>query len=191
MATKKRLKLNIDGMSLPFMTWRAGQKEFMPLLLGFYWLTDTKTGRRKGVNYVIIEEPEMGLHPQAIKSVILQIVNLLIRGYQVIVSTHSPVLLEFAWAFNILKDAKADSSAFAELFDLGNIDDYSSIFNNALINKKINTYYFDRQDDKVAVKDISSLDAGSEDLAVSEWGGLSSFSAKANDIVSNIAANNG
>lgn len=189
--TKKRLKLNINDMSLPFMTWSAGQKEFMPLLLGFYWLTDTKTGQRRGVNYVIIEEPEMGLHPHAIKSVILQIVNLLSRGYKVIVSTHSPILLEFAWAFNILKEAKADSKAFTELFDLDKKGDYSTVFGNEFINKTINTYYFDRKDEGVIVKDISSLDAGNEDPAVAEWGGLSSFASKAADIVSTIAANNG
>ncbi|WP_413666043.1 AAA family ATPase [Mucilaginibacter sp. Mucisp86] len=189
---KKRLKLNINDVSLPFMTWSAGQKEFMPLLLSFYWLCPpNKFGRRKGIRYVIIEEPEMGLHPQAVKSVILQMMDLLTRGYKVIVSTHSPVLLEFAWAYNFLKQSKANSKAFDQLFDLKQTDQTKSIFEGELKDKIINTYYFERCNNEVSVKDISSLDAGSEDISISEWGGLSSFSAKANDIVSTIAANNG
>jgi energy-coupling factor transporter ATP-binding protein EcfA2 len=190
--TKKRLKLNIDDLSLPFMTWSTGQKEFMPLLLAFKWLYQTKSVRKKkGVNYVIIEEPEMGLHPEAIKSVILQIMDLVARGYRVIVSTHSPLLLEFAWAFNILKTEKAPSTAFDALFDIHVSDKFNSFFDDNLIDKNIKTYYFNRVNENVTVKDISSLDANSEDLAVAEWGGLSSFSSKANDIVSSIAATNG
>lgn len=82
-AVKKRFKLNIGNSSIPYMAWSAGQKEFMPLLLSFYWLCpDSFTGRKDGVKYVIIEEPEMGLHPQAIESVILQVIDLLSRGYK-------------------------------------------------------------------------------------------------------------
>ena len=55
------------GEPLPFMVWSAGQREFVPLLLGLYWLlTPAGSPRRKGIEWVVIEEPEMGLHPQAI-----------------------------------------------------------------------------------------------------------------------------
>lgn len=189
---KKRLKLNVGNSSLPFMAWSAGQKEFMPLLLSFYYLCpSSKASRTEGIKYVIIEEPEMGLHPQAIQSVLLQILDLLSRDYKVIVSTHSPVLLEFAWAFNILKTANATGKELLDLFDLKNSAPLKKLFGDQLKNKKINTYYFDRGTDQVNIRDISSLDAGSEDLAVSEWGGLSSFSSKATNLVSNIAANYG
>jgi predicted ATP-dependent endonuclease of OLD family len=191
-SNKKRLRLNINDTSLPFIAWSAGQKEFMPLLLSFYYLCPaSKTTRKEDIKYVIIEEPEMGLHPQAISSVLLQILDLLSRDYKVIVSTHSPVLLEFAWAFNILKEAKANDQALLELFDLKKTAPINRLFKDLLQTKTITTYYFDRGKKNVTVRDISSLDAGSEDLATSEWGGLSSFSAKANDIVSNIVANNG
>jgi energy-coupling factor transporter ATP-binding protein EcfA2 len=188
---KKRLKLSINGLSLPFMTWSTGQKEFMPLLMAFYWLCPPTDERKKDLNTVIIEEPEMGLHPEAIKSIILQIIDLLSRGYRVIVSTHSPVLLEFAWAFNILKASNANDSALLELFGLDNNVKNEALVKGILHDKTINTHYFQNTDFKVIVKDISGLDAGSEDLAVSEWGGLSSFSSKASDIISNIYANNG
>lgn len=189
---KKRLKLNQDDLNIPFMAWSSGQKEFMPLLISFYQLCVARPrGRRRGVDYVVIEEPEMGLHPEAIKSVILQILELLSRGYQVIVSTHSPMLLEFAWAFNILKEENAPATAFDKLFDINENDPTKSFFDKDLIRKNIKTYYFNRVDGKVIVKNISSLDAGSTDLAVAEWGGISSFASKAADIVSTIVANNG
>lgn len=58
-----------DGASLPYYAWSAGQREFTPLLLGLYWLMPPgKVSRRAEIDTVIIEEPEMGLHPQAIVS---------------------------------------------------------------------------------------------------------------------------
>jgi len=77
------------------------------------------------------------------------------------------------------------------LFGLDNNVKNEALVKGILHDKTINTHYFQNTDFKVIVKDISGLDAGSEDLAVSEWGGLSSFSSKASDIISNIYANNG
>ncbi len=170
------------------MAWSAGQKEFMPLLLSFYWLSPTDSGLKDGVKYVIIEEPEMGLHPQAIESVILQILDLMSRGYKIIVSTHSPVLLEFAWVFKYLKEGKADGSLLTELFGIPKGKE--NLFNKILKEKSINTYYFDRLDNQVDIKNISTLDAGSQDASIAEWGGLSSFSSKASDIISRTVAQN-
>lgn len=186
---KKRFKLNIGNSSIPYMAWSAGQKEFMPLLLSFYWLCPPHdTSRKDGIKYVIIEEPEMGLHPQAIESVILQILDLLARDYKVIVSTHSPVLLEFAWVFKYLKEGKANGSLLSELFGIK--DGQKAIVDHILNSKSINTYYFDRKDNKVDIKDISTLDAGSQDTSIAEWGGLSSFSSKASDIIARTVAQN-
>ena len=173
------------------MTWSAGQKEFMPLLLSFYWLCPpSKISQRDKIKYVVIEEPEMGLHPQAIKSILLQVMDLMERGYKVIISTHSPVMIEFAWAVKYLQQNKADYKSLAALFDMKITAPVRDIFSSILTNKTINTYYFDRVNDSVSVKDISSLDAGNEDIAIAEWGGLSSFSSKAIDIISNIVAAN-
>lgn len=179
---KKRFKLNIGGSSIPYMAWSAGQKEFMPLLLSFYWLCPPDSERKEEIKYVIVEEPEMGLHPQAIESVILQILDLLHRNYKVIVSTHSPVLLEFAWAFQYLKEANASGDMLSELFGIK--EEQKGVFKNILETKDIKTYSFDRVNNKVAIKNISTLDAGSEDISIAEWGGLSSFSSKASDIIS-------
>ena len=190
-ANKKRFKLSFGKSNIPFMTWSAGQKEFMPLLLSFYWLSPAaKVSKKDDIRYVVIEEPEMGLHPQAIKSVLLQIIDLISRGYKVIVSTHSPVLLEFAWAFNSLQNNKSNSDALYELFDVKKTPPTIRLFKNLLETKYISTYYFDRENQKVTIKNISSLDAGSDDTSISEWGGLSSFSAKAAEIIAKSVADN-
>lgn len=174
-------------MSIPFMTWSAGQKEFMPLLLGFYCLSGPSSQVIKTDNYkyVVIEEPEMGLHPQAIKAVLLEILELIQNGYKVIVSTHSTTILDFAWAFNIIKNSSTANkeNALYEMFDLPKDSATSQLF-SGLFDKKLSTYSFSRSTSgKVISCDISSLDAGSEDSTVAEWGGLSQFSSKVADIV--------
>ncbi len=187
---KKRFKLNVGHSSIPFMAWSAGQKEFMPLLLSFYWLCPaSKASRKNDIKYVVIEEPEMGLHPEAIQSVILQVIDLLSRNYKVIISTHSPVLLEFAWAIQLLGHSKASDGSLYELFDVKKTAASAHLFKGIITNKKIHTYAFNRGDHGINIKDISTLDAGSDDKTISEWGGLSAFSARAADIISKIAAN--
>jgi len=182
---QKKLRMEVQGMSVPFITWSAGQKEFMPLLMGFYWLCPpSKVSRKDNYKYVVIEEPEMGLHPHAIKSVILQIIDLLSRDYKVIISTHSPVVLEFAWAFNLLKKSKVSDDALFDLFEIKKTTATKRLFENILSKKEINTFYFSRESNKVISRDITTLDAGSEDEAISEWGGLSQFSGRATDVVS-------
>jgi energy-coupling factor transporter ATP-binding protein EcfA2 len=185
---KKRFKLDVGNSSIPFMAWSAGQKEFMPLLLSFYLLCASPSGTKDDIQYVIIEEPEMGLHPQAIKSVLLQVMDLMSRGYKVIISTHSPVLLEFAWAFKYLQENKADYKSLAELFEFKKVSASLKDMFISVLKKDIKTFYFDREKNAVKIKDISSLDAGSDDKAVSEWGGLSSFSSKASDIILKVTA---
>lgn len=184
---QKKMKMKIDDMSIPFMTWSAGQKEFMPLLIAFYCLSGpaSQVFKKDNYKYVVIEEPEMGLHPQAIKAVLLEILELIHNGLKVIVSTHSTTLLDFAWAFNIVKKSSVESreNALYEMFDLRKNATTSQIF-EGLLNKKLSTYYFSRSSNgKVTSTDISSLDAGSEDSAISEWGGLSQFSSKVADVV--------
>ena len=178
---QKKFSMQLSEMNLPFMTWSSGQKEFLPLLLSFYWLIDAKS-LRDNIKYVVIEEPEMGLHPGAVKTVVLQVIDLLSHGYKVIVSTHSTVFLEFAWAFQFLKKSKAKEDAFLELFELKKTIQTKRLFEN-IMDKTINTYYFNREKDGVVVKNISSLDAGSENIAESEWGGLSTFVSRASEVV--------
>lgn len=162
----------------------------MPLLLGFYWLCPpVKVSRKDNLKYVVIEEPEMGLHPQAIKSVLLQLMDLMSRGYKVIISTHSAVFLEFAGAFQFLRQS-GDSTykQLMELFDIKSGPPSLTLIFKNMMNKSIVSYYFDRKNNNVSVKDITSLDAGNADPSIAEWGGISQFAGKASEIVSKVAA---
>ncbi len=184
---RKRIQLNMNGDLLPFMTWSAGQREFMPLLLGLYWLMPaSRVSKKTDIDWVVIEELEMGLHPQAILSVFLICLELLHRGYRLIISTHSPVLLEVAWAIRSLQEEKADIKYLNHLFQLKSSPAIDEIFENILNNKEIKTYYFDRQLGDVSVRDISSLDPVAADDSVASWGGLTSFSSQASDVISQV-----
>lgn len=190
-AGQKKMLLAVDGLNIPFMAWSAGQKEFMPLLLAFYCLSGppSKVVKRDRYTTAIIEEPEMGLHPRAILSVLLQICELMQSGYRVIVSTHSSVMLEFAWAFNLLQ-TEADRDQFAQaLSALFGVSHDSSVGKmlKKITNKSVRTYYFARrpEDGKVHARDISTLDVGTpDDIELSAWGGISEFATRANDVIS-------
>ena len=106
--------------SLPFMVWSAGQREFSPLLLGLYHLMPSgKVSRRQGVDWVVLEEPEMGLHPRAITAVLFLVLELLHRGYRVCMSTHSPHVLDLLWAMRVLIEKQAGPEWVLKLFDVG------------------------------------------------------------------------
>lgn len=186
---QRKMKLEVDNMKIPFMAWSAGQKEFMPLLLAIYCLSGppTQVIQKRDYQWVIIEEPEMGLHPRAIQSVLLEIIELIQSGYRVVISTHSTVFLEFVWAFNNLQPLKDEQfkDAMCEMFGIHANSSAANLFDN-LKEKTIKTYYSAKHciDDRVIFSDISTLDALSEDIDISEWGGLSSFAGKSSDIVS-------
>lgn len=186
---QRKMKLEIDDIRIPFMAWSAGQREFMPLLLAIYCLSGppTQVINKSDYRWVIIEEPEMGLHPRAIQSVLLEMIELVQNGYQVIVSTHSTTFLEFVWAFNNLKsiDTEKFKRSMCEMFDI-KVDTTAASLFEKLQDKSIKTYYSAKRGiaENVTFSDISTLDAFSEDKDISEWGGLSSFAGKSSEIVS-------
>lgn len=193
---QRKIAMNVEDVHLPLMTWSAGQKEFMPLLMAFYCLSGPPQNvvNRKEYEYIILEEPEMGLHPLAIQTIILQMIEFIHAGYKVIVSTHSPVLLEFVWAYNCLKNIPEDKrvGALCEVFGITPNKKMNLNFLNDIYEKGIKTYYFSRDaSGKVSAKDISSLDVYSEDVAINEWGGLTQFSSKANDVVAKYMVQSG
>ena len=181
---RKRIVLDIAGTQLPFMTWSTGQREFAPLLLGLYWLMPSgKTEKKNNVDWVVIEEPEMGLHPKAISAVLLIFLELLRRGYKVIVSTHSSQILELIWAIRFIAKSNSASTRLRQLLNL-KASAYSRDLTKTILEEKtFKTYYFSRQDSVVSVKDISTLDPEDPDEAIADWGGLTLFSTKSADIV--------
>lgn len=183
----KRLALSVQGQKKPlgFLSWSAGQREFAPMLMGIYWLCSGKPKRRTGetaqdtIDWVVVEEPEMGLHPQAVAAVLLLILELLRRGYRVVLSTHSTVVLEMIWALQEFKKLGSDESDVRDLFDLA-ANPTSKDLGKSALDKDYKVYFFQRDG---LVRDISHLDPGAQDLAESEWGGVSGFSNRTNTVI--------
>jgi len=186
--SQKRLVLGAgaNGDTLPYMVWSAGQREFVPLLLGLYWLMPpTKVSRRQEIDWVVIEELEMGLHPIAISVVMLMIFELLQRGYKVCLSTHSPQVLECVWALKRLKEHAARPEALLDVFNVGRDQGLLEIARNVM-EKDVRVFCYDRA--KQITEDISDLETDMPS-GVDGWGGLSEFSARVNDAVARAVAN--
>ncbi len=184
---QKRLVLGpTDRVSLPFMVWSAGQREFVPLLLGFYWLLPpTKTPRRADIDWVVIEELEMGLHPRAISAALLLVLDLLNRNYRVCLSTHSPHVLDMVWAIRMIQQYHANPRALLDAFDVGKSQSMLELAKN-VCEKQARVYYFDPA--TRCTREISRLDPGAEDTSEAGWGGLSEFSGRVADVVSQIVS---
>jgi hypothetical protein len=183
---QKRLVLKAKGTeaTLPFMVWSAGQREFVPLLVGFYWLLPpTKVPRRQEVEWVVIEEPEAGLHPNAISAVLLLILDLLARGYRVCLSTHSPHVLDVVWALRVIREHQAPSIKILDLFNTRKTDPMKEMA-DAVLGKIARVYYFDQKTGRS--HNISGLDPGSEEASEAGWGGLSEFSGHVADVVAKV-----
>jgi putative AbiEii toxin of type IV toxin-antitoxin system len=185
---QKRLVLGQREHPLPYMVWSAGQREFVPLLLGLYWLMPAaRIARRDAIKWVVIEELEMGLHPQAIADVLLLVLELLSRDYRVCLSTHSPQVLELVWAVNRIRRRRGAAADVLDLFGLP--DDLRAQLHQVAdqsLRKRMRVYYFDRP--KGLVHDISALDPASQNMQEARWGGLSDFSQHANEVVARVSA---
>lgn len=183
----KKMKLTHGESQLPFMTWTAGQREFTPLLLGLYHLLPSrKMLKQPGIEWVVVEEPEMGLHPQAVTVFMLLVLDLMWRGYKVVLSTHSPLVLTVAWMLRRLRELGAPWTFVCDGFGIDGAAsrrELKAVAQEAL-SKTVRTHFlsFD-EDGKVRSQDISTLDPGSEDEAVSGWGGLTGFASRFGDAV--------
>ncbi len=174
-----------DETTLPFLAWSSGQREFVPLLLGLYWLIPAgKFSRRDGLKWAVIEEPEMGLHPTATSVVVLLMLELLHRGYKVCVSTHSPHVLDIIWALQVLASYGGTSKDVRRIFGLPSRPNENAMAKDCL-RKLYRVYYFQPSGH---VTDITNLDPGAEDVGEAGWGGLTEFSGRIGEIVSEVVA---
>lgn len=178
-----------EGDSLPFTVWSAGQREFVPLLLGAYQLLPpSKTPRRKPLELAMIEEIEMGLHPQAISAAMLLVLDLLQRGYRVYLSTHSPHVLDVIWALRRFRESRVGEGFVRSLFGLPSTTEAKALAAAALDPAKaLKVYYFQRESGEV--QDISNLDPASENAAEAGWGGLTEFSGHVGNLIAQAVAN--
>lgn len=184
---RRRLELKYGlAAGLPFMTWTAGQREFTPLLLGLYSVLPPRTKKKiDGLDWVVIEEPEMGLHPRAVATVMLLVLDLLWRGYRVVLSTHSPLVLDVVWALRQFKQPNAPVAALARALELTSTQAQAKV--KEAISKDIRVFYLvhDGQN-RVTAQDISGLDPASGSEGESSWGGLTQFGTSLSDAVGRI-----
>ena len=182
------------GEKLPFMVWSAGQREFIPLLLALYWLCpSSKITQRGATDWVVVEEPEMGLHPQAISAVMLVVLELLLRGYRVVLSTHSPHVLDVVWGLRTIQDCRADPDKVIDMFGLGRHSAGMRKIAKAASEKEYRVFYFDRSSGGSGhvVRDISALDPGADNPGEANWGGLTEFSGRVGEVVAEIVSSIG
>ncbi|MCP4250110.1 MAG: ATP-binding protein [bacterium] len=185
-ASQKRLVLEHGGDPLPHMVWSAGQREFVPLLLGLYWLMPSaRVSTRGDIQWVVLEELEMGLHPRAVSVVLLMVLELVWRGYKVCVSTHATQVLEAVWAIRQLQETNAGPRHLLRMFNSPLTQQMQGMASGVL-EKTFKVYYFDRETGSTS--DISCLDPDAEDDLESRWGGLGEFSARANEAVASAVA---
>ncbi|MBL9007154.1 MAG: ATP-binding protein [Myxococcales bacterium] len=184
---QKRLVLQQGADSpLPFLVWSTGQRELSPLLLSCLPLLDPEHAREAVGTWVVMEEPEMGLHPRAIVAVLFLLLELLAKGYRICVSTHSPHVLDLLWALRVLAEKNADPAWVLRLFDLEPEPDNLAVAKSALA-KTIKVYYLDRQEAKAI--DVSRLDPDSPNVHETSWGGLTEWSTKTADVIADFVAN--
>jgi hypothetical protein len=185
--SQKRLVLGNGNQPLPFMVWSAGQREFVPLLLGLYWLMPSAgTTRRGKIQWIVLEELEMGLHARAIEALVLMVFELVTRGYRVCLSSHSAQVLEAMWALRHLRANGASPLALLSVFQAADTQQMRKLA-ETVMTKNVRVYFFDPMTGRT--RDISQLDPGSEEAGEGGWGGLGEFSGRPNEAVAIAVAN--
>jgi hypothetical protein len=146
--------------TIPFMVWSAGQREFVPLLLGLYnAMPANEMKASRHIEWVVIEELEMGLHPKAISIMLLIVLDLICRGYRVCLSTHSPHVLDLAWALRMFREHGASPTRILDLFDAPHTRAMVEVAESALC-AQTKVYYFDSE--SRTARDISNLNPGAD-----------------------------
>jgi hypothetical protein len=188
---RRQFKLVYPNAEIAYMAWTAGQREFIPLLLGIYHLVPLGVHRKvEPIEWIVIEEPEMGLHTKAVQAVMLLILELMDRGYRVAISTHSTTIVELAWTLGQLRARQAAPGKLREVFGLDrarwDIDRLAA----RTLKKKVRVVHLDYDGDSVVSRDISGLDPDAADAAERTWGELLSQSVRANAAVADAQGGN-
>jgi hypothetical protein len=162
--------------SLPFPSWSAGQREAIPLLQVLSLHAGTT---------LAIEEPELGLHPQAISTVIFAILTQLAAGQRVVLTTHSIQVLDIVWALKTFRKTAADPRTLLEIFQIPP-NESSLNLAQAILKKSTRVYFFD--DRTAEAIDISDLNLEDESPNAPTWGRLMEFSNRIGDAVAREVA---
>ena len=133
----------------------------------------------------MIEEPELGLHPIAVFALGHAVLHLMARGYRVAISSHSPLMLDFAWTLRRLKKLHLkDSHNLKHWRDALEINRHLA---EQLTASTVRTYYLGYQsNNRVLCQDISELSMNSDNPAEAAWGLMEEDSSRMADIVSQM-----
>lgn len=192
--TQQQLRLHHSGdVSLGYMTWTAGQRELVPLLLALQRFAYeqrivVKTDR---FDTIIVEEPEMGLHPAATVAMFTLLLELVHRGYKVIVSTHAPVVLDVMWGLEMIAQHGGDATAACAMLGLESTPTTRDVLKSALAATRRVYAMQPDADGRATAVDISTLDPASDDATVSGWGGLTGLSSRVAEQVGRVIATTG
>jgi hypothetical protein len=112
----------------------------------------------------------------------LLVLDLLWRGYRVVLSTHSTLVLDVVWCMRRLGELRAQWLLVRDAFDLkGNAFQEVAV---AALNKSYRTYLLAHGDKGLVTStDISGLDPSSENDDEANWGGLTGFSTRFGEAV--------
>lgn len=182
-ATKLELELGRSASGIQFPAWSTGQREFTPLLLALHSVLADKDS---SVEWVVLEEPEMGLHPRGIEVAMLLALELVRRGAKLVLSTHSPIVLETIWAIQRLAENKAAPRHVLEVFGVEGRRDLLPLARRALA-ARFRVFALDYRRGAVESQDISDLDPASPKHAEAFWGGLTELSSRVSDIVTRLS----
>ena len=178
---RRQFVLDYGTTKLPFMAWTAGQREFIPLLLGLYHLLPAGAMTKKNETWVVIEEPEMGLHPRAVVAVMGAVLDLVSRGYKVAMSTHSATVLEVVWAMNTIGEFPDAARLLCKIIGVSSTLQETML--KALRATRSVVFLDFDEEQKVVSRDISRLDPSSAIAEEAAWGGLTSFTATVSEII--------
>ena len=132
----------------------------------------------------------MGLHPRAVSAVMLAVLDLIARGYRVVLSTHSPHVLDVVWGIRTIQQRSGSADDLIDMFGVQRTAPTLRVFRTVL-QKSYRTFYFNpgpAQSRQPSVTDISTLDPGSDSEATAGWGGLTEFSGRIADVVTRVVA---
>ncbi|HYO52220.1 AAA family ATPase [Archangium sp.] len=187
---RKQLRLVHGRARLSAMEWTTGQREVVPLLLGLSWaLPGGKHSLRPGLQWIVAEEPELGLHPDGIVAVLALLLETARRGYRLVLSTHSSTVLDVLWTMRRLREApRGGPSRLCRLLGIEDTKRMLAFAAQCLeLDAAVNFLDFDPGTGKVRSRDISSLDPASPDAAESDWGGLIKYASRAAELLSEDA----
>jgi hypothetical protein len=152
------------------------------------FLLNDKDLDKSNKKWLIIEYPELNLHPNSLVQ-FLKIILFLLTKYRICVTSHSSIILDLIWIMNQLKQHDGTVNDLFTVLEVDESERDEEIIKaaQASLKKDYKVYYFEQgKDYSVIVKDISELSVDLDGDYNDYWGEIVKFSTKACDIVAEV-----